>query len=223
MPSRKSQLRLTCAFAALAALSLAVSCRGFFVNPTLTSLAVGPPNLTLAPATSYQMVATGTYSDGSTRNVTGQSLWNSTNPSAAFFSTTVIGQLNAVSLQNLTVLPGTTTVSASDGTVASSTQTVNVCPSVQSLAITVNQSSSGATVAGGATLTFTAMATFSSITGTQNVVASVTWNISNTSVISSIPTSGITTANTGFASQPTTVYATLCGATSNTVTVTTTS
>ncbi len=42
MPSLKSKLRLICAFAALATLALAVSCRGFFVKPTLSSLVVTP-------------------------------------------------------------------------------------------------------------------------------------------------------------------------------------
>ncbi len=42
MSSKKSKLRLLGAFAALATLALAVSCPGFFVNPTLTAIAVGP-------------------------------------------------------------------------------------------------------------------------------------------------------------------------------------
>ena len=60
MPSMKSKLRITAAFAALATLALAVSCRGFFVKPTLTGLSIGPAGLTLNVNQTFQMVATGT-------------------------------------------------------------------------------------------------------------------------------------------------------------------
>jgi len=68
MPSMKSKLRLICAFAALAALALAVSCRGFFVKPTLTSIAVGPITPTIFTGNTdntVQMFAVGVFSDGS--------------------------------------------------------------------------------------------------------------------------------------------------------------
>ena len=228
MSSAKHKLRLAAAFAALATLALAVSCRGFFVNPTVTSLAIGPANLSLAPATSFQMSATATYSDGSTSDATGKSVWQSTDESVATFPTP--GDLTAVSLTQLEsqgVFPGTTSVSASIGTVASSSQTVNVCPVVQTLAITVNGSSSSASVPGGGTATFIANATFNGVSGTQNVSASVTWNIINTAVIASITGSGTgsTATATGIvendvSGSSTTVSATLCNFPSNSVTVT---
>ena len=42
MSSKQQRIRLVGAFAALATLALAVSCKGFFVNPTLTGVSVGP-------------------------------------------------------------------------------------------------------------------------------------------------------------------------------------
>ncbi len=219
MYSPKKKLRLIGAFAALATLALAISCRGFFVNPTVTSLAIGPANLALAPSQTFQMVATATYSDGSTGDVTGKSVWTSSSPTVANFSSP--GKLTAAPLANLTSLPGTTTVSASDGTVTSSTQTVNVCPVVQTLTLTVNGGAS-VTVAGGAAVKFDVLATFNGVTGTTDVTANVTWNISNTAVLASIDTSGNGTTITGNPSTIT-ISATLCGATSRTVTVTTTS
>src|SRR5256885_12808620 len=69
MSSMKSKLRLMGAFAALATLALAVSCKGFFVKPTLTSLAVGPAAPTIDTGTTsntVQMFAVGTFNDGST-------------------------------------------------------------------------------------------------------------------------------------------------------------
>lgn len=219
MSSPKSKLRLIGAFAALASLALAISCRGFFVSPTVTSVAIGPANLALAPGTSFHMVATATYSDGSTGDVTGKSVWFSSSQNVAMFTSP--GQLQAAALSNLPTFPATTSVSASDGTVSSSSETVTVCPVVETLTLTVNGGSS-ATVAGGTQLSFDAEATFNGVTGNNPVDAYVTWNISNTTELPSIDTSGNGTVITG---TPTTftVSATLCGVTSKTVSITTTS
>lgn len=219
MFSGKQKLRVIGTLAALAILAFNMSCTGFFVNPTVTSLAIGPANLALAPATSFQMVATATYSDGSTSDVTGKSVWISSTPNVADF--TAPGLLKATSLANLTTLPGTTTVSASDGTVSSSSQTVNVCPVVETLKVIVNSGTSY-NGPGGVTLTFMATATFNGVTGNQDVTNSVTWNISNTQILPAI-TSGSGTVASGFINQPFTVSATLCNVNSNTVTITTTS
>jgi hypothetical protein len=219
MSSTKQKLRLMGASAALATLALAISCRGFFVNPTVTSVAIGPANLSLAPGTSFHMVATATYSDGSTGDVTGKSVWFSSNQSVASFPSP--GNLTAAAITNLPTFPATTSVQASDGTVSSSQETVTVCPVVETLTLTVDGGAT-ATVAGNTVLTFDAEATFNGITGTNPVDAYVTWNISNTQALPSINTSGSGTTALGF---PTTftVSATLCGATSKTVTITTTS
>ena len=216
MSSIKPRIRIACAIAALGTVALLASCRGFFVKPTVTSLAIGPANLTLAPGTSYQMVATATYSDGSTNSVTGQSVWTSSDPSVANF--TSAGMLMAASLQNLTTLPGTTSVTASDGTVSSSSQTVNVCPVVQTITLTVNKGSS-ASITAGQPLTFVAVATFNGVTGNNDVTANVTWNIGSTTIVSSIDSTGNGTTTPG-GDGVTTVSASLCGATSKTVSVT---
>src|SRR5689334_519665 len=71
MSSTKQTLRIAGAFAALAALALAASCRGFFVKPTLTSLSVGPASPSIQTGTSnntVQMFAVGTFNDGSNGN-----------------------------------------------------------------------------------------------------------------------------------------------------------
>jgi trimeric autotransporter adhesin len=213
----KSKLRLIGAFAALATLALAISCRGFFVNPTLSSLAIGPANLSLSPSQAYQMVATATYSDGTTGDVTGQAVWTSSSPNIANFSAP--GYIVAASLSNLSVLPGTTTVSASDGAVTSSTETVTVCPVVSTLVITIDGSQSaydGPPVQ----VTFTATATVAGVQ--QTVTDTVTWNISNPTILPDI-SDGIGTLTADYPNMPFTVTATLCGVTSNTLTITTTS
>jgi|SRR5215469_2760614 len=216
MSSSKQNLRLIGAFAVVGVLALVASCRGFFVNPTITSLAIGPANLSLAPSTTFQMVATATFSDGSTGDVTGKSVWTSSNTSVASFSSP--GRITAGSLQNITTLPGTTSVSASDGTVSSSSQTVTVCPVVQTLVITVNSGNS-ATVTSGQSATFAANATFNSVTGTQNVTANVTWTITPTTILPSISSTGVGTTTSGQTGNVS-VSASICGVNSNTVTLT---
>jgi hypothetical protein len=69
MSSMSQKFRLIGAFAALAALALAASCRGFFVKPTLTSLTVGPAGQSIQTGSTnntVQMSAVGTFNDGST-------------------------------------------------------------------------------------------------------------------------------------------------------------
>jgi hypothetical protein len=218
MSCTKQKLRLAGAFAALAALALAVSCTGFFVNPTLTSLAIGPANLSLAPSATQQMQATGTFSDGSTSDVTGKCTWSSSDSSVATFNSSVIGQLIAAPLADIPNPPGTTTISASDGSVTSSTITVTVCPVIETLVVTIDGGNSE-TVTSGATVTFDVLATFNGVTGSQDVTDEVTWNISNTDILSNI-SDGQGVTNQGV-DETTNVSATLCGFTSANVTLTT--
>ena len=199
-------------------LALLVSCKGFFVDPTLTSIAIGPSNLSLTPSQSFHMQATGTYNDGTTNDVTGKALWTSSNQGVATFSTTDVGEITAAALANIPNPPGTTSVSASVGSITSSSITVNVCPVVQSMTVTVNGGMS-AQVTSGATVTFTASATFNGVTGSQDVTNQVTWNISNTTILPSISGgSGITTTGQDGTLS---ISASLCGFTSPNVSLTT--
>src|SRR6266566_4579949 len=77
MSSTKQKLRLTGAFAALATLALAVSCKGFFVKPTLTSITIAPtaPQVALGSSTPLQLW--GTFNDGSRSQVTSGITWSS--------------------------------------------------------------------------------------------------------------------------------------------------
>jgi len=217
MSSTKSKLRLICAFAALAALALAVSCRGFFVNPTLSSLAIGPTTLPLTPGQSYQMAATGTFSDGSTENVTSKCLWTSSDQSVA----TVGENTGYVTASKTATTVGTTQISAQDGTIAAATAaTVTVCPAVTNLTITANNVTTPITVAPGTdTITFDAKA---DVSGTNtDVTTIVTWNVADTSILSIANGGAGTTTNTGTTSLSTTVTASLCSVNStNTLSIT---
>ena len=56
MSSNRTNFRLIGAFAMLALLVLAASCTGFFVNPTLSSIAVGPASPTIQTGTTDNTV-----------------------------------------------------------------------------------------------------------------------------------------------------------------------
>jgi len=210
MPGFKQQLRLSAALAALFTLSLAVGCRGFFVNPTLQSISVTPSTGSIAPAGTIQMTATGTFDDGSTSNVTSKSSWQTSDTSVATVGTNS-GLVTAAA--TIASPPGITTITATDGAFTN-TATVTVCPVVTSITITPSTTNPAA----GSQLTFVANAVFTGNLNQQDVTAEVTWTISNTAVIPSISAGAATVSSTA-SGLSTTVTATLCGGTSPPVTI----
>ena len=84
---------------------------------TLNSIAVSPPSPTITISTQLQFAATGTYSDGSTQNITNSVVWTSGTLAVATISTSGVAT---------GVEAGTSTITASEGSISSSTQlTVN--------------------------------------------------------------------------------------------------
>lgn len=83
MSSTQHKLRLAGAFAALATLALAVSCTGFFVNPTLTSVAISPTAPAVEQGQTVQLQAFGTYTDGSRNQIKSGASWSSDTPAVA--------------------------------------------------------------------------------------------------------------------------------------------
>jgi uncharacterized protein YjdB len=141
MSSTNSKLRLIAAFAALATLALAVSCRGFFVNPTLTGVSVGPANLNLNLNQTWQMQATGTYDDGSQRALTSGVVWNSSDP-----TTVSVGQSSGI-VDGLLI--GSATISASSGGCAACSGSTTVTVILTGVtSITVGPSSQSAKING---------------------------------------------------------------------------
>jgi hypothetical protein len=205
------KLQLLLAFTTLLALALAAGCKGFFVNPTLTSLTVGPTGQTVALSKQLQMIATGTFNDGTTKNITGQSIWSSSDQTAA-----TVGQTNGVVTAAASIAnpPGTATITAVNGTL-SNTATITVCPTITTIVLTAGTTSP----APNDIVTFTAKATFAGQSTPQDVTNDVTWTISNTNVIASI-SGGQGTVLSGTSGLSTTVVASLCGGTSNTLTIT---
>ena len=133
--------------------------------PTLVSLAVTPINVTISSLSSTQQyTATGTYTDGSTQNLTSVVSWSTGNAAVATIGAT--GLATGVGA-------GTTAVMAMSGSISGSTNlTVGTAPTLTSIAVTPAAYS----VALGASEQYTATGTYSD-NSTQNLTASgVTWS-----------------------------------------------
>src|SRR2546423_1279790 len=127
--------------------------------------------------------ATGTYSDASTQDLTSQVTWTSTNTSVASISTTVptAGLASAVSA-------GTTTITATLGSVSGNTLLAVTSATVTQITVTAGSP----TLTLGLSQQYTATATFSD-GSTQDVTNVAQWH-SSSGNIASITVSGFATA-----------------------------
>ena len=150
----------------------------------LSSIAIQPGNSTIAPQTTIQFSAVGTFSDGSTRNITNQVTWSSSNSAAATIqNSTATGVSTGESTITATLvavaISGSITLTVSDATI----QSISVTPS-------------GRSIAPGTTLPFIATGLFSD-SSTQTITNSVTWSSNNTAsakVSNTAGSNGIVTA-----------------------------
>ena len=165
--------------------------------PRLESIAVTPPNGDVSKGLTQQFKATGTYSNGSTRDLSQSVSWTS--------SDTNIVTIAAGGLAT-TVATGTTTIKASQGTVTGSTKFTVSSAAVASIAVAPanpgslsTSSSSGITIPQGVPVQFAATATLTD-KSTQDVTSGVTWNSTATNVASITPAGVVTGLMTGQAS-----------------------
>jgi len=135
---------------------------------TLVSIAVTPANPNVTLATVQQFTATGTYSDGSTQDLTATATWVSSDTTVA--SIVPGGLATALAL-------GASTISATSGTITGST-TMNVVPAVlASIKVRPAQKK----IALLTSWQFTAIGTYTD-GSTRNLTQQVTWSSSNTGV-----------------------------------------
>ena len=89
MPSNLRKLQLLVAFTTFFFLAGAIGCRGFFQDPQLTSITVGPQNTNLQQGNTLQMTAVGNFNDGSTSTLTRGVSWSSsdTEPDPTYYTT----------------------------------------------------------------------------------------------------------------------------------------
>lgn len=202
-------------FAALSALVSAVGCTGFFVNPTLSSLAIGPQSQTITanPVQTLQMSATGTYSDGSTKDLTGKVSWSSD-------STTSCASINSAGLVTpVKTVTGicTATISAASGAVTAATTTVTV---TEGMPTSINLTVSNTNPAAGTALIFTAKAIFPGSSTPQDITSSVTWIDSDQTNMPLTQGSGNTNISANAPPEQVTVQANFDNVNSNIVTIT---
>jgi len=161
------KLEVVCAFAALFTLALAASCRGFFVNPTLTAFSVGPQNLSLNLNQNWQMTATGTYSDGSQKTLNSGVTWSTSNSSTISVGQTS-GQVTGVAI-------GSATITASAGSCAACSGSTTVTVALQGVTSITVKPSTQPIIRGGTTVYFTALANGS--TDITNPADGTTWTV----------------------------------------------
>jgi uncharacterized protein YjdB len=156
---------------------MAAGCTGFFVNPTLTSIDVRPTTPTIKEGNTRQMSATGTYDDGSTKDITGSVDWTSSDDTVA--TVTSGGLVKGISA-------GSADITAAKATVEGSTSVTVTFADLQSITVTpASISRSGA----GQTVDYTATGHFSSGPD-QDITEQVTWSVSPTAAANISNSSG---------------------------------
>ncbi len=131
-------------------------------SPTLTSIAVGPANPSIAVGASQQFTATGTYSDASTAKITTSVTWTSSDTTKVTIQPSS-GLASGVAAGSVMI------TAALSGKSATATLTIN-SPSVTSISV----SPLNPTIDAGGTLQFLATATYSD-NSTRTVTGSATW------------------------------------------------
>lgn len=170
MSSMKSKLRMTGAFAVLATLALAVSCRGFFVNPTLSAIAIQPPTPNVPLEGTLGIQAWGTYSDGSRSQIKTGVQWTVDNTSGSATIDPNTGTATGTSVGAISV------TASAQGLSTSASGTVYLTGITS---ITITPSSNTVPSSGGGTASFTAMA--DATVNQQNIqvdiTTSATWTV----------------------------------------------
>ena len=134
-------------------------------NATLSSISITPANLSLTTGRTQQYIATGTYTDSTTQNLTDSVTWSSSSTSNADIS-------NAGGSRGIatTIAAGTTNITATLGVVYGSTQLTVTNAELESITVSpVNKS-----LASGMKLQFQATGIYKD-KSTQDLTASVTW------------------------------------------------
>lgn len=169
----------------------------------LSSIAVTPDNGNLRVGVTQTFVATGSYTDGTTQNLSSQVTWASSAPTIA--SVNASGVATGVAL-------GTANIGATLGGVTGSTQLIITNKTLSSIAVTPTNSSLGV----GATRSFVAIGTYSDAS-TQNISANVTWT-SSAPTVASINTAGVVNALAAGGTNISAVLDAVTGSTALTVT-----
>ena len=143
------------------------------VVPQLTGISISPASAQIAKGTAQQFTATATYNDGTSPDITSLVAWNSTQSAIATVSSSPGTQGLA-----LAESPGSTSISASLGTVSSSVSSLTVS-NANLLSISVTPA--GATVPLATSQQFVANGSFDDGTQ-QNISGTASWTSSSPTV-----------------------------------------
>jgi uncharacterized protein YjdB len=178
----------------------------------LTSITVTPANPSIALGTTQQFTATGTFTDNSTQNITSSVSWNSSKTNVA-----TISNVTGTNGLATSVGVGTTTITATSGSI-SGTTTLSVTQAVLE-SIEVTPASAIVSIAVRNTQQFTATGIFTD--GSQDLTTSVNWSSSNPNIpISNTQGSQGLATDIFFSAGSTDITATFSGITSNIATLT---
>jgi 6-phosphogluconolactonase len=147
---------------------------------TLTSIAITPASPSIALGTTTQLTATGSYSDGTKKDISSQVTWASVTTTVATVSTAGLATSVAVGTSAITAMLS--------GVTGNDTLTVTAA-TVVSIAITPAKP----TIAPGKTLQFTATGTYTDKT-TKDLTTSVAWGAAPPSVATIGPNTGLASA-----------------------------
>jgi trimeric autotransporter adhesin len=159
--------------------------------PTLSSIAIAPANPFIPINTAQQLTATGSYSDGSSRDLTALVTWSSSTIADATVDTA--GSVSGVAA-------GSSTITAALGSVFNTTTATVTAPTVTSISISPND----LTLPIGINQQYTASAVYSD-GSVQDLVTGVTW-ASSTLSVATIDNNGLATI---LAAGSTTITATV--------------
>jgi uncharacterized protein YjdB len=173
---------------------------------TLQSIAVTPATLVIPAALARQFTATGTYSDGTSKDVTASATWTS--------GTTLVAIVSSTGLAT-GVVAGSSVITATSGTVSGKATLTITAAILQSIAVTPANPS----ISGGVAEQFKATGTYSDST-TQDITSAVVWTSGSTSV-ATMSATGLATGGTPGSSVITATWGSLSGSTTLTVTAAT--
>jgi hypothetical protein len=202
-------------------LALAVSCKGFFVNPTVSTITIDPPDPSVSVGFTTSLTAAGTDSNGDALTLTGGTsctgttvCWSSSDTSVATITTG--GALQGISA-------GTATITAASGTASATTTATVTLSNVTDIVVSFYGGTSGTsfTLGEGDIASGSQCLVANATAGGQSVdvTTSVTWQAggANNSIITLEQQTDPMCVTAGQTAGTATIYATYVSG-SNTVT-----
>jgi hypothetical protein len=168
----------------------------------LVSIAVTPANPSVALGLTQQFTATGTFTDGSTQNLTNSVKWTTLNTTVTTISPTGLA---------LGLVTGSATIQAASGSITGTTTLVVSTAALSSIAV----APADPAITQGVTQQFTATGTYTD-NSTQDVTRSVTWSSSDKNV-ATISAVGLATGGVSGDSTIRATYKSVTGTTTLTV------